>query len=88
MPEVVLFEHSNFRGAHKHVFVAEPDLDRDDDNFFNDRVSSIVIVEGEWEFYRDDNFRNQLGPTLGRGTYARVTDVDIPHDSISSLRPV
>ena len=51
MAHVILFEHRNFRGAHKHVFQAESSLAEPDDNFFNDKTSSFVIVEGMWTFF-------------------------------------
>jgi len=69
MAHLILFEHRNFRGAHKHVFAAEANLAASEDNFFNDRTSSIVILEGTWTFYRDVNFGNQIGPTLVPGFY-------------------
>jgi len=88
MAHVILFEHVNFHGAHKHVFKAETNLNASDDNFFNDRVSSIVVLEGTWEFFRDSGFHNKYARNLGPGLYARVTDVDIKNDDMSSLRPV
>ena len=41
---IILFEHANFHGAHKHVFLEEANLNADDDKFFNDKTSSFVIV--------------------------------------------
>jgi len=84
MAHLILFEHPNFRGAHRHVFAAE-DLNAADDNFFNGRTSSIIILEGTWKFY--NNVRRPLGPTLLPGFYPWVEDVGIPDYSISSLGP-
>jgi hypothetical protein len=84
MAHLILFEHVNFRGAHKHVFTAE-DLNAPDDNFFNERISSVIILEGTWKFY--NNVRRQLGPTLLPGYYPIVEDVGIPFNSISFLSP-
>ena len=36
--QVILFQHANFHGAHKHVFVEEANLNAGDDNSFNDQV--------------------------------------------------
>ncbi len=86
MAHVILFEHIDFRGAHKHVFKAEPNLAAGDDTFFNDLTSSIVILEGTWSFYTDANFIGELA-VLGPGMYRWVEEVGIPNDSISSLQP-
>ncbi|OTY65078.1 hypothetical protein BK746_00025 [Bacillus thuringiensis serovar yosoo] len=86
--QVILFEHANFRGAHKHVFNQESNLNAPDDNFFNDKVSSIVIISGQWQFYRDWNFQNPYPYILGPGTYPWVEAVGIKNDDMSSLRSV
>ncbi len=83
----ILFEHANFHGAHKHVFGSEADLNARDDNFFNDKVSSIVVLQGNWNFYRHSNFKIQYSKVLGLGVYPHVGDVDIENDQMSSLRP-
>jgi Beta/Gamma crystallin len=87
--QVLLFEHANFHGAHKHVLVAEPNLNAPDDNFFNDKVSSFVILEGEWIFCSDWQFENPYanGRQFGIGTYPFVGDVGIKNDDMSSLFP-
>jgi len=86
---VILFEHINFRGAHKHVFVEESNLAAPDDNFFNDRVSSFIILEGTWTFWRDINFSGPKSQPLGVGSFPSwVENVGIPNDSISSLSSI
>jgi hypothetical protein len=90
--QVVLFEHANFEGAQKEVFGENPNLNTAEDNFFNDKTSSFVIVEGQWEFFDDWNYIGKLGPTLGPGRYAWVEAPDAlgpgSNDQISSLRSV
>src|SRR5262245_9290927 len=78
--QVILFQHANFHGAHKHVFVEEANLNAGDDNSFNDQVSSMVIVEGSWTFWRDANFNGPASRTLGPGIYAFVERFGIPND--------
>ena len=67
-------------------------LNADDDSFFNDKTSSFVIVEGQWEFFEDSNFIGKLGPTRGPGRYSWVEDPTAlgpgSNDKISSLRSV
>ena len=86
MAHVILFEHRNFHGAHKHLFRSEDNLNAGDDNFFNDRTSSFVIVEGRWQFFRDSGFNNPSSNVFGPGLYDWVEDHGIPNDSISSAR--
>ena len=67
MAHVILFEHLNFHGAHKHVVGAESNLNAQDDSFFNDNVRSFVVIEDNWAFYRtfhrnlQTNIRQFLG---------------------------
>jgi hypothetical protein len=88
MPEAILFENANFHGEHKHVFGPESNLNASDDNFFNDRVSSIAILDGSWECYRNSNFDSAYPVVLGPGLYSSVGAVGIKNDDMSSLRPV
>lgn len=52
---------------------------------FNDRVSSVVIRSGRWEFCSDADFRGRC-VTLGPGSYANLINMGF-NDQISSLRP-
>lgn len=88
MSGVILFEHINFRGGHKHVVASEPNLASADDRFFNDRISSFVIESGRWQFFRDVNFTGPSSNVFGPGQYNWVENVGIPNDSVSSLRQV
>jgi hypothetical protein len=89
MAHIILFENINFHGAHKHVVHDEPNLNASDDNFFNDRVSSLAVIEGNWAFYPDANFKGKPYPhILGPGLYPRVDAVQIKNDDMSSLLPV
>jgi hypothetical protein len=88
MPEAILFENANFHGQHKHVFGPEPNLNAADDNFFNDRVSSIVILDGVWQFYRNSGFNTPYPFLLGPGRYSSVEAAGIKNDDMSSLQPV
>src|SRR5690242_4711895 len=87
MAHVMLFEHANFHGAHKHVFSREPNLNAGDDNFFNDKVSSLVVLEGNWAFFADSNFHRQYPPILGPGLYPGLP-AGIKNDDMSSLQAV
>jgi hypothetical protein len=87
MSHVVLFKNANFHGDHKHVVAAEPNLNASDDHGFNDAVSSLVVLDGNWRFYVDSGFKNSYPVVLGPGLYPSVTAVKIGNDSMSSLQP-
>jgi hypothetical protein len=87
MAHVVLFKNANFHGDHKHVMAAEPNLNASDDHGFNDAVSSLVILEGNWRFYADAGFRNPYPAVLGPGLYPSLGPAKIANDSMSSLQP-
>ncbi len=81
---LMLFEHTDFDGAHKHVIDSVPDLSAVSGGF-NDLTSSIVILDGEWQFFRDANFVGLMA-TLPVGDYNDVTSFGIANDSLSSVR--
>ena len=85
--EVILFEHINFHGRHKHVYTAEPNLNAGDDSFFNDRVSSMIVLAGNWEVYRHSQYRQPYPVVLGPGLHSWVGAIGIANDDMSSLRP-
>jgi Beta/Gamma crystallin len=85
----ILPAFANYHGAHKHVFLAEANLNAPDDNYFNDKVSSFHILSGLWVFFRDSQFQNpyangtEFGPAID-GSW--VEAVGIKNDDMSSLR--
>jgi hypothetical protein len=91
---IMLFENANFHGAHKHVFIAEPNLNADDDDSFNDVTSSLAVLDGAWATFGDWNFQRQYldqgqNPNiLGPGLYRWVAEVQIPDNDLTSLQPV
>jgi len=82
---VILYEHINFRGKHKHVIDRdEPDLHKDG---WGDRISSIQVLSGTWQFCQHVNYGG-WSVNLGPGNYPWVEDFGIPNDNISSLRRI
>lgn len=86
--EIILFRDVNFGGPHKHVVNAEQNLNADDDDDFNDAVSSFVIIQGNWKFYRNAGFDDDYPAVLGPGLYPWVESVKIRNDDISSVQVV
>jgi hypothetical protein len=76
IPEVILFEHPNFRGAHRHIFEKEDDLSLTSRSTpipgekaafgnFGRATSSIIVVSGTWLFFEKplcDGHHEQLPP--------------------------
>ncbi|MBA2659482.1 MAG: tyrosinase family protein [Nitrosospira sp.] len=85
--EIILFEHINFHGRHKHVYSAEPNLNAGDDSFFNDRVSSMIVLGGNWEVFRHSQYQEPYPVVLGPGLHPWVGAIGIANDDMSSLRP-
>jgi hypothetical protein len=84
---IIIFEHRDFRGRHRHIFGQEANLNNSEDNTLNDRMSSFVVLSGTWTFFRHSNFVEQVGGrTFGPGQYESVSDFNIPNDAVSSLR--
>ena len=80
MAHVVLFKNANFHGDHKHVMAAEPNLNASDDNGFNDAVSSLVVLDGNWRFYVDAGFKNPYPAVLGPGLYPSLSPAKIANN--------
>lgn len=83
----MLFEHANFRGAHKHLLRAEHNFNAADDSFFSDRVSSLAVRQGRWRCFRHANYIAPYPPLLAQGLYPWVGDIGIANDDMSSARP-
>ena len=100
MAQIILYADANFGGQHTHLFETTPDFAHlylagtntgpQDERTWDDQVSSFVIVSGVWQFYKDPNFKVQLGNPggLGPGLYRWVEAVGIDNDSLSSIRLV
>jgi hypothetical protein len=86
IPHVILFEHHNFQGRHKHIFQNEPNLKSDSSNSFDKLMSSIVVLEGSWDFFKEPNFKNGTGLTATPGLYPLASELEIMEKGVSSLR--
>lgn len=83
---IILFEHANFRGHHRHIFNEEPDLNHNDDPSLNDKVSSFVVLRGTWRLFRHANYRRAYSQDFPPGVYSYVINFDVENDDISSLK--
>jgi hypothetical protein len=73
---IILFEYWQFHGRHRHIFKDEPNLDtladQPQDRDFNKITSSVVVLEGTWEFSKEFGFKEKIGE-LGPGQYPDFT---------------
>jgi hypothetical protein len=84
LPEVIVFWDINFGGESWRTNLNYSYVG----GHWNDQISSIIVVSGTWQFWRNANF--QPGPgdrdwILGPGYYSWVEAVGIPNDQISSF---
>ena len=87
---VILFEHVDFNGLPLVVDNASASLVAPN---YNDKASSLIVLQGAWMFFKDINFQqpfmvNGAPVLLGPGTYRWVEDLGIGNDALSSLRAV
>ncbi|MEP6603160.1 MAG: beta/gamma crystallin-related protein [Spartobacteria bacterium] len=81
MPEVVVYDHIGFKGAYARTNLSFHFLG----NFWNDRISSLIIVSGIWRFYRDDYYKGDHWD-LGPGYYECFFAEKGPDDVVSSFQ--
>jgi hypothetical protein len=56
-------------------------------DFWNDRISSLIIVSGVWRFYRDEYYKGDCWE-LGPGFYECFFKEKGPDDVVSSFKAV
>jgi len=55
-------------------------------DIWSNQISSFIIVSGYWQFFKDANFREPMGPVFGPGYYPSVEAIGLCNDSISSFK--
>jgi len=83
MPELVVFDRIGFKGAAARTNLSFHYLG----DFWNDRISSLIIVSGVWRFYRDDYYKGDSWD-LGPGYYESFFKDKGPDDVISSFQAI
>lgn len=87
-PTILMFEKENFQGRMFAVTGAESNFC---DDGFNDKVSSIIVLDGDWALYQHVDFdgtRWTVGPKGGpEGNGRYPTASCFADDTISSVRP-
>lgn len=83
--EIILYDGRNFGGQSVTLNQSAPDLDADN---FDNKVSSVRVISGTWEVFRDDNFQSNHGPSkiLPPGEYPNLSHVGFHRNRMSSVR--
>ena len=83
LPELVVYDHIGFKGAYARTNLSFNYIG----DFWNDRISSLIVVSGVWRFYRDEYYK---GPhwDLGPGYYESFFTEKGPDDVVSSFQAI
>jgi hypothetical protein len=83
LPEIVIYDHVGFKGAYARTNLSFNYIG----DFWNDRISCLIVVSGVWRFYRDEYYK---GPSwdLGPGFYESFFAEKGPDDVISSFKAI
>lgn len=90
MSKIIIFKDVNFHA--KALTITDQDISNLSDNQWNDIVSSVIVIEGEWTLYEHSGYGGQRwhvsanGGPSGDGTYPQPADWNGQNDSISSVR--
>lgn len=90
-PKILLYEHVNFEGRCLEITRPTPHLS----NYgFNNKVSSIKVICGEWELFEHSDFEGRRYTVCNNGGPCHNGEYPFPmawggeNDEISSLFPV
>jgi hypothetical protein len=83
LPELVVYDHVGFKGAYARTNLSFHFLGK----FWNDRISSLIVVSGVWRFYRDDYYKGDHWD-LGPGYYESFFTAKGPDDVVSSFKAI
>jgi len=53
LPEIVLYDHAGFGGAYARTNLSFHFIG----DFWNNRISCLIVVSGVWRFYRDEYYK-------------------------------
>jgi Beta/Gamma crystallin len=83
LPELVIYDHTGFKGAYARTNLSFHFIG----NFWNDRISSLIVVSGVWRFYRDEYYKGDHWD-LGPGYYESFFTEKGPDDVVSSFQAI
>ncbi|MFL6516308.1 MAG: beta/gamma crystallin-related protein [Chthoniobacterales bacterium] len=83
LPELVIYDHVGFKGAYARTNLSFHFIG----NFWNDRISSLIVVSGTWRFFRDEYYKGDHWD-LGPGYYESFFTEKGPDDVVSSFQAI
>ena len=83
LPELIVYDHVGFKGAYARTNLSFHFLG----DFWNDRISCLIIVSGVWRFYRDEYYKGDHWD-LGPGFYECFFKDKGPDDVVSSFQAI
>ena len=83
LPELIVYDHVCFQGAYARTNLSFHYLG----DFWNDRISSLIVVSGIWRFYRDEYYKGDHWD-LGPGFYESFFTEAGPDDVVSSFQAI
>lgn len=83
LPELVIYDHVGFKGAYARTNLSFHYIG----DFWNDRISSLIVVSGIWRFYRDEFYKGDHWD-LGPGFYECFFTEKGPDDVVSSFQAI
>jgi hypothetical protein len=83
LPELVLYDHPGFKGAFARTNLSFHYVG----DYWNDRISCLIVVSGVWRFYRDEYYKGDYWD-LGPGFYESFFTEKGPDDVVSSFQAI
>jgi hypothetical protein len=83
LPELVVYDHIGFKGAYARTNLSFHYLG----DFWNDRISCLIVVSGIWRFYRDEYYKGDYWD-LSPGFYESFFTAAGPDDVVSSFQAI
>jgi Beta/Gamma crystallin len=83
LPEIVIYDHVGFKGAYARTNLSFHYIG----DFWNDRISCLIVVSGVWRFYRDEYYKGDYWD-LGPGFYESFFAAKGPDDVVSSFQAI
>lgn len=83
LPEIILYDHVGFKGASARTNLSFHYLG----DFWDDRISCVIVVSGVWRFYRDEYYKGDYWD-LGPGFYECFFTEGGPDDVVSSFQAI
>jgi len=80
LPEVVLYDHIGFKGSYARTNLSFHYVG----DYWNDRMSCVIVVSGIWRFYRDDYYKGpywDLGPGCNRYYSFETLDTSVRYNA-------